>query len=61
MGERDLRRWREVLKRREASRGMLVAFEGQDGFRQDDAAQAVQAVVEGEGAAVTTTKWTRRR
>jgi dTMP kinase len=57
MGERDLQRWRELLKRREASRGMLVAFEGPDGSGKTTQRKLFKQWLKSEGAPVTTTKW----
>src|SRR5688500_798617 len=57
MGERDLRRWRELLERREASRGMLVAFEGPDGSGKTTQRKLFKQWLKSEGVPVTTTKW----
>ena len=57
MGERDLQRWRELLKRREASRGLLVAFEGPDGSGKTTQRKLFKQWLKSEGVPVTTTKW----
>ena len=57
MGERDLQRWRELLKRREASRGMLVAFEGPDGSGKTTQRKLFKTWLKSEGYGVVTTKW----
>ena len=61
MGERDLQRWRELLRRREASRGLLVAFEGPDGSGKTTQRKLFKTWLKSEGAEVTTTKWNSSR
>jgi thymidylate kinase len=57
MGERDLQRWRELLKRREASRGLLDAFEGPDGSGKTTQRKLFKQWLKSEGVPVTTTRW----
>jgi dTMP kinase len=57
MGERALGRWREILKRREQSRGLLVAFEGPDGSGKTTQRKLFKTWLKAEGIPVTTTKW----
>jgi dTMP kinase len=57
MAARDLQRWRELLKRREASRGLLVAFEGPDGSGKTTQRKLFKQWLKSEGVTVATTKW----
>jgi dTMP kinase len=57
MGDRQGRKWRELLQRREASRGLLVAFEGPDGSGKTTQRKLFKTWVKSEGREVVTTKW----
>ena len=57
MGNRQIRKWRELLQRREASRGLLVAFEGPDGSGKSTQRKLFKTWVKSEGREVVTTKW----
>ncbi len=57
MGDRQGRRWRELLQRREASRGLLVAFEGPDGSGKSTQRKLFKTWLKSEGREAVTTKW----
>jgi dTMP kinase len=57
MTRRDLRRWREVVRQREATRGLLVAFEGPDGSGKTTQRKLFKDWLKQRGRAVLTTKW----
>lgn len=57
MTQRDGQRWRELLRRREATRGLLVAFEGPDGSGKTTQRKLFKTWLKGEGRQVVTTKW----
>ena len=57
MGDPQGRRWRELLRRREASRGLLVAFEGPDGSGKSTQRKLFKTWLKSEGRDVVTTKW----
>ncbi|MBI3047698.1 MAG: dTMP kinase [Acidobacteria bacterium] len=57
MGERGLQRWRELLKRRDETRGLLVAFEGPDGSGKSTQRKLFKTWLKSEGLPVATTKW----
>jgi dTMP kinase len=57
MGDRQERKWRELLQRREASRGLLVAFEGPDGSGKSTQRKLFKTWLKSEGREVVTTKW----
>jgi len=61
MSTRDLQRWRDGLKRREASRGLLVAFEGPDGSGKTTQCKLFKAWLKSEGTPVKTTTWNSSR
>lgn len=61
MGERDLQRWRDLLKRRDESRGLLVAFEGPDGSGKTTQRKLFKTWLKSEGLPVVTTKWNSSR
>jgi len=54
---RDGQRWRELLRRREATRGLLVAFEGPDGSGKTTQRKLFKTWLKSEGRDVVTTKW----
>jgi dTMP kinase len=51
------RKWRELLHRRETSRGLLVAFEGPDGSGKTTQRKLFKTWLKSEGREVVTTKW----
>lgn len=57
MLHRDTPRWREQLRRREATRGLLVAFEGPDGSGKTTQRKLFKTWLKAEGRDVATTKW----
>ena len=57
MTQRNGRRWRELLQRREATRGLLVAFEGPDGSGKTTQRKLFKTWLKSEGREVATTKW----
>ena len=57
MLHRDRPRWRERLRRREATRGLLVAFEGPDGSGKTTQRKLFRTWLKAEGRKVATTKW----
>ena len=57
MTQRDGQRWRELLRRREATRGLLVAFEGPDGSGKTTQRKLFKTWLKSEGREVVTTKW----
>jgi dTMP kinase len=57
MGSRQVRKWRELLQRRQASRGLLVAFEGPDGSGKSTQRKLFKTWLKSEGREVVTTKW----
>jgi dTMP kinase len=57
MGDRDAQKWRELLRRRDESRGLLVAFEGPDGSGKSTQRKLFKTWLKSEGRAVVTTKW----
>lgn len=57
MTQRDEQRWRELLRRREATRGLLVAFEGPDGSGKTTQRKLFKTWLKSEGREVVTTKW----
>jgi dTMP kinase len=57
MHERELRRWRDLLKPRDEHRGMLVAFEGPDGSGKTTQRKLFKQWLKSEEVPVTTTKW----
>ena len=61
MNTRDLQRWRDVLERREAGRGLLVAFEGPDGSGTTTQCKLFKTWLKSQGTPVRTTKWNSSR
>jgi len=61
MGDRHVQRWRELLRRREQSRGLLVAFEGPDGSGKSTQRKLFKTWLKSEGREVVTTKWNSSR
>src|SRR4051812_15518523 len=57
MSERELRRWREMIRRRDATRGLLVAFEGPDGSGKTTQRKLFKTWLKKQGRDVVTTKW----
>ena len=57
MPNRPGERWRELLQRREAMRGLLVAFEGPDGSGKSTQRKLFKTWLKSEGREVVTTKW----
>jgi dTMP kinase len=57
MSERELRRWREIIRQRDATRGLLVAFEGPDGSGKTTQRKLFKDWLKQRGRAVVTTKW----
>lgn len=57
MRDRHGQRWRDLLQRREATRGMLVAFEGPDGSGKTTQRKLFKTWLKSEGHEVVTTKW----
>ena len=57
MTERELRRWREMVRRRESTRGLLVAFEGPDGSGKTTQRKLFKTWLKEQGREVVTTKW----
>ena len=57
MSERELRRWREVIRKRDTTRGLLVAFEGPDGSGKTTQRKLFKDWLKQRGHAVVTTKW----
>jgi dTMP kinase len=57
MTTRELRRWRERLQRRDATRGLLVAFEGPDGSGKTTQRKLFKAWLKQQGRHVVVTKW----
>lgn len=57
MAQRDGQRWRELLGRREATRGLLVAFEGPDGSGKTTQRKLFKTWLKAEGRKVLTSKW----
>jgi dTMP kinase len=57
MSERELRRWREIISKRDATRGLLVAFEGPDGSGKTTQRKLFKDWLKQRGRAVVTTKW----
>jgi len=54
MGDRHVQRWRELLRRREQSRGLLVAFEGPDGSGKSTQRKLFKTWLKSEGREVVT-------
>jgi len=50
-------KWRQLLQRREATRGLLVAFEGPDGSGKTTQRKLFKTWLKSEGREVVTTKW----
>jgi len=50
-------KWRQLLQRREATRGLLVAFEGPDGSGKTTQRKLFKTWLKSEGLEVVTTKW----
>ena len=57
MTERELRQWRELLRQREATRGLLVAFEGPDGAGKTTQRKLFKAWLKDHGHDVVVSKW----
>jgi dTMP kinase len=57
MNERELRHWRDVITRRDATRGLLVAFEGPDGSGKTTQRKLLKTWLKAQGWDVVTTKW----
>jgi dTMP kinase len=57
INDRGLRRWRELVNQRDATRGLLVAFEGPDGSGKTTQRKLFKAWLKERGRAVITTKW----
>lgn len=57
MGERELQKWRELLRHHDESRGRLVAFEGPDGSGKSTQRKLFKKWLKSEGLDVVTTKW----
>lgn len=55
--DRDVERWRELLQRRDATRGLLVAFEGPDGSGKTTQRKLFKTWLKDQGHEVVTTKW----
>src|SRR5436309_5089144 len=54
---RQGQKWQQLLRRREASRGLLVAFEGPDGSGKTTQRKLFKTWLKSEGREVVTTKW----
>ncbi len=50
-------KWRQLLQRREATRGLLVAFEGPDGSGKTTQRKLFKTWLKSEGREVVTTEW----
>ncbi len=50
-------RWRELVRRRETARGLLVAFEGPDGSGKTTQRRLFRTWLKSEGRKVVTTRW----
>jgi dTMP kinase len=50
-------KWRQLLQRREATRGLLLAFEGPDGSGKTTQRKLFKTWLKSEGREVVTTKW----
>jgi dTMP kinase len=61
MSHHEARRWRELVQRREATRGLLVAFEGPDGSGKTTQRKLFKTWLKSEGHEVVTTKWNSSR
>ena len=57
MGTLSGSRWRQLLRRREAARGLLVAFEGPDGSGKTTQRKLFKTWLKSSGREVLTTKW----
>lgn len=57
MSHRGGQRWRELLRRRESTRGLLVAFEGPDGSGKTTQRKLFKTWLKAEGRDVATSKW----
>jgi dTMP kinase len=57
MHQRELRRWRELLRQRNATRGLLVAFEGPDGSGKTTQRKLFKSWLKQQGRHVVVTKW----
>jgi dTMP kinase len=57
MSNRDLQRWRELLRPRDERRGLLVAFEGPDGSGKTTQRKLFKSWLKSQGLDVVTTKW----
>ena len=57
MSHHDGQRWRELLRRRDTTRGLLVAFEGPDGSGKTTQRKLFKTWLKSEGRPVVTTKW----
>ncbi|MGH9257404.1 MAG: dTMP kinase [Vicinamibacterales bacterium] len=57
MGSRELQRWRELMRSRDESRGLLVAFEGPDGSGKSTQRKLFKSWLKSQGFDVVTTKW----
>jgi dTMP kinase len=53
----EARKWRQLLRRRDASRGLLVAFEGPDGSGKTTQRKLFKTWLKSEKHEVVTTKW----
>ena len=61
MPNRPGERWRELVRRRERTRGLLVAFEGPDGSGKTTQRKLFKTWLTSEGREVMTTKWNSSR
>lgn len=57
MNDRVLQRWQDVVKQRDATRGLLVAFEGPDGSGKTTQRKLFKTWLKEQGRDVVTTKW----
>src|SRR5262245_50934119 len=57
MHQRELRRWRELLRQRHSTRGLLVAFEGPDGSGKTTQRKLFKGWLKQQGRHVVVTKW----
>lgn len=57
MDAKERRKWRRLLRQREATRGLLVAFEGPDGSGKTTQRKLFKTWLKNEGREVVTTKW----
>jgi dTMP kinase len=57
MSRHDARRWRELVRRRDSGRGLLVAFEGPDGSGKTTQRRLFKTWLQSEGRKVVTTRW----